>query len=93
MHVLVIGAAGMVGRKLVEALVAKGEINGKLVERLTRVDIVKPAGGEFKGGIELHFYPGPRQLKVYVLRDGALVRLDGYLDPAQARAALGLDVP
>jgi nucleoside-diphosphate-sugar epimerase len=43
MHVLVIGAAGMVGRKLVEALVAKGEINGKLVERLTLVDIVEPA--------------------------------------------------
>ena len=42
MHVLVIGAAGMVGRKLVEALVAKGEINGKLVERLTLVDIVEP---------------------------------------------------
>ena len=43
MHVLVIGAAGMVGRKLVEALVAKGEINGKLIERLTLVDIVEPA--------------------------------------------------
>ena len=42
MHVLVIGAAGMVGRKLVEALVAKGEVNGKLVERLTLVDIVEP---------------------------------------------------
>lgn len=43
MHILVIGAAGMVGRKLVEALVAKGEINGKLIERLTLVDIVEPA--------------------------------------------------
>jgi nucleoside-diphosphate-sugar epimerase len=42
MHVLVIGAAGMVGRKLVEALVAKGEIKGKLAERLTLVDIVEP---------------------------------------------------
>jgi nucleoside-diphosphate-sugar epimerase len=43
MHVLVIGAAGMAGRKLTEALVAKGEVNGKLVERLTLVDIVEPA--------------------------------------------------
>jgi len=42
MHVLVIGAAGMAGRKLVEALVAKGEVNGKLVERLTLVDVVEP---------------------------------------------------
>jgi nucleoside-diphosphate-sugar epimerase len=50
MHVLVIGAAGMVGRKLVEALVAKGEINGKLVERLTLVDIVEPtAPARFAG--------------------------------------------
>jgi nucleoside-diphosphate-sugar epimerase len=43
MHALVIGAAGMVGRKLVEALVAKGEINGKLVERLTLADVVEPS--------------------------------------------------
>lgn len=43
MHVLVIGAAGMVGRKLVDALVAKSEINGKLVERLTLVDVVEPS--------------------------------------------------
>ena len=42
MHVLVVGAAGMVGRKLVEALVAKGEINGKPIESLTLVDIVEP---------------------------------------------------
>ncbi len=53
MHVLVIGAAGMVGRKLVEALVAKSEINGKLVERLTLVDIVEPAAPHrFSGRVE-----------------------------------------
>lgn len=43
MHALVIGAAGMAGRKLVEALVAKGEINGKVIERLTLVDVIEPA--------------------------------------------------
>jgi len=53
MHVLVIGAAGMVGRKLVEALVAKGEINGKLMERLTLVDIVQPSPpARFAGQME-----------------------------------------
>ena len=53
MHVLVIGAAGMVGRKLVEALVAKGEINGKLVDRLTLADIVEPtAPARFAGKAE-----------------------------------------
>lgn len=43
MHVLVIGAAGMVGRKLVEALVARGEVMGRPVDRLTLVDIVEPS--------------------------------------------------
>jgi D-erythronate 2-dehydrogenase len=53
MHVLVIGAAGMVGRKLVEALVAKGDINGKLAERLTLVDIVEPtAPARFAGKVK-----------------------------------------
>jgi nucleoside-diphosphate-sugar epimerase len=53
MHVLVIGAAGMAGRKLVEALVAKGEVNGKLVEKLTLVDVVEPTGpARFAGKVE-----------------------------------------
>jgi nucleoside-diphosphate-sugar epimerase len=43
MHILVIGAAGMVGRKLVDALAAKGEMNGEPIERLTLVDVVEPA--------------------------------------------------
>ncbi len=42
MNILVIGAAGMVGRKLVEALVARGGVNGKPVEGLTLVDVVQP---------------------------------------------------
>lgn len=53
MHVLVIGAAGMVGRKLVEALVARSEINGKLVEKLTLVDVVEPtAPPRFSGTVK-----------------------------------------
>jgi nucleoside-diphosphate-sugar epimerase len=51
MHVLVIGAAGMIGRKLVAAIVAKGAIQGQAVTRMTLADIVepeKPAG-----------FPGP----------------------------------
>ncbi len=51
MKVLVIGAAGMVGRKLVQALVAKGEINGKLIERLTLADIVEPTAPAHFAGI------------------------------------------
>lgn len=41
MHVLVIGAAGMVGRKLVARLAADG-LDGRPIDRLTLVDVVAP---------------------------------------------------
>jgi len=43
MHVLIIGAAGMIGRKLVHRLVADGNVGGRGIERLTLVDVVAPA--------------------------------------------------
>ena len=42
MHILIIGAAGMVGRKLTQRLVSEKALGGKPVERLTLVDVVKP---------------------------------------------------
>jgi nucleoside-diphosphate-sugar epimerase len=42
MHVLVLGAAGMLGRKLVARLVAEG-LGGRVPDALTLVDIVAPA--------------------------------------------------
>lgn len=42
MKVLVIGAAGMVGRKLVAALLADGHVGGRAVESLTLADVVVP---------------------------------------------------
>lgn len=46
-HVLVIGAGGMIGRKLVQRLARDGHLNGHLggraVERLSLVDIAAPA--------------------------------------------------
>ena len=53
MHVLILGAAGMVGRKLIDRLLRDGGLNGKPVERLTLADVVrpeKPAG--FAGAVE-----------------------------------------
>lgn len=48
MKVLVIGADGMVGRKLVAALLAQGEIGGQPLETLTLADIAAPeAPAEF----------------------------------------------
>lgn len=42
MKVLIIGAVGMVGRKLVTALAGKGELAGKPITHLTLADIVEP---------------------------------------------------
>jgi D-erythronate 2-dehydrogenase len=39
MHVLIIGAAGMVGRKLTDRLVADTSLSGRAIERMTLVDI------------------------------------------------------
>src|ERR1043166_4364825 len=46
-HVLILGAAGMVGRKLLDRLVRDGGVTGKPIDRLTLADVVspqKPAG-------------------------------------------------
>src|SRR6266498_1348166 len=53
MHILITGAAGMVGRKLTDRLVADGGLNGKPIARLTLVDVVapKPPAG-FTGKVE-----------------------------------------
>ena len=40
MHVLILGAAGMVGRKLIERLAREGGLGGKAITRLTAADVV-----------------------------------------------------
>jgi nucleoside-diphosphate-sugar epimerase len=42
MHVLITGAAGMIGRKLTERLVIERALNGQPIDKLTLVDIVAP---------------------------------------------------
>lgn len=47
MHVLITGAAGMIGRKLSARLVKDGQLNGQKIDRLTLIDVVaaeKPTG-------------------------------------------------
>ncbi len=46
MHVLITGAAGMIGRKLTARLVAGGVLNGKPIDRLTLIDVTAPAQPE-----------------------------------------------
>ena len=42
MHVLITGAAGMIGRKLTERLLAEPELGGRPVTKLTLHDLVTP---------------------------------------------------
>ena len=50
MHILIIGAAGMVGRKLTERLVADGRLGSGEVTKLTLADVIgPPAPTGFKG--------------------------------------------
>jgi nucleoside-diphosphate-sugar epimerase len=53
MHILVTGAAGMVGRKLVALLVSRQSLSGRHIDRLTLLDVVPPARpDEFAGKVE-----------------------------------------
>ncbi len=42
MHILILGAAGMIGRKLVDRLLADGEVGGRGISRMTLFDVVEP---------------------------------------------------
>lgn len=53
MHILIIGAAGMVGRKLTAALVKAGRIAGKDIAKFTLADVVAPeAPAGWTGAVE-----------------------------------------
>ena len=43
MHILILGAAGMVGRKLSERLVKDGHLGGREITRMTLQDVIAPA--------------------------------------------------
>ncbi|MBW9117541.1 SDR family oxidoreductase [Rhizobium cauense] len=50
MHIAIIGAAGMIGRKLTARLVADGQLGSQPINRLSLVDVVTPAAPEGFGG-------------------------------------------
>jgi D-erythronate 2-dehydrogenase len=53
MHILITGAAGMIGRKLVARLVDDGGLNGQPIERLTLIDVTAPQKpAKFAGKVE-----------------------------------------
>jgi nucleoside-diphosphate-sugar epimerase len=54
MHILITGAAGMIGRKLTARLVGDGRLNGRPIERLTLTDVVAPQKPEtFIGKVDI----------------------------------------
>jgi nucleoside-diphosphate-sugar epimerase len=53
MHILITGAAGMIGRKLTERLVAQKALNGEPIDKLTLIDIVPPTQpADFTGAVD-----------------------------------------
>jgi nucleoside-diphosphate-sugar epimerase len=53
MHILMTGAAGMIGRKLTARLVKDGALNGKPIEKLTLIDVHAPDRPDrFNGAVE-----------------------------------------
>jgi nucleoside-diphosphate-sugar epimerase len=52
MNILIIGAAGMLGRKLIHALIAKGTVVDRPIRRLVLADITAPERPDFNGEIE-----------------------------------------
>ncbi len=57
MHILVLGAAGMVGRKLVDRLVADGRLGKNAISRMTLHDVV-PAKRPEKAGFPVEILSG-----------------------------------
>lgn len=62
MHILITGAAGMIGRKLIARLVKDGKLNGRNIDKLTLTDVVapeKPAGFSGRAEIATSDLPAP----------------------------------
>jgi len=54
MHILITGAAGMIGRKLTARLVKDAKLNGKTIARFTLIDVVAPQTPEgFAGQVDM----------------------------------------
>ena len=53
MHILITGAAGMIGRKLTARLIEAGELNGQAIDKLTLIDIGVPEKpSKFAGSVD-----------------------------------------
>ena len=76
MHILVLGAAGMVGRKLVDRLIADGRLGNADITRLTLQDVVAPVK--------------PASIPVETVTGGIAFPVRISLDPAGSRLFVGM---
>ncbi len=83
MHVLVTGAAGMIGKKLVGRLVKDAALNGKSIDRLTLTDVAAataPAGSSCKVEAAISDLSAPGEAaKVVALRPDVIFHLAGVV--------------
>ena len=79
MHVLIIGGAGMVGRKLLARLARDGALNGKVISQVTLHDVVPAgtaAGASFKTNIAVSDLSAPGEaVKLAATRPDAIFHL------------------
>jgi len=62
MHILITGAAGMVGRKLTGQLVSDGGLNGRAIDKFTLVDVVAPKSpAGFTGKVDAYAFDVSRE--------------------------------
>jgi len=69
MHILILGGAGMVGRKLVERLARDGHLGGREIARVTLHDVVEPqapAGASFETRTVTSDFSGPGEAEKLV---------------------------
>ncbi len=52
MHVLIIGAGGMIGARLARLLARRGTLNGRPIGRMTLADITAPTAPKFSGSLD-----------------------------------------
>jgi nucleoside-diphosphate-sugar epimerase len=53
LHILILGAAGMIGRKLTERLTRDGRLGSREISRLTLHDVVTPQGASAPFPVEI----------------------------------------
>ena len=75
MHILVLGAAGMVGRKLTERLARDGRLGNREITRLTLQDVVAPQIAHHAGRHSLLADRGMDRPQHHLLRQPSQRRL------------------